>query len=158
MPSDQSSRRGASGEGASVSFRTPDLLRATLLLLLHERGDYGYELRNRLTELFGLSWDHGTVYRVLNQMDDEGLVTSGWEHSESGPARRRYRLTEVGVQRLDAWSRELDRLCRILGAFESRYRHPGATSKRYVEITGRSGSADTRIGAVDGGADQLMDR
>ncbi len=107
-----------------MCFRAPDLLRAALLLLLHERGDYGYELRNRLAELSGISSDHGTVYRVLNHMEDEGLVTSGWERSGSGPARRRYRMTCAGDRRLDAWSEELGRLSRVLTAFETRYRRP----------------------------------
>jgi len=137
MPTDHARRREPSGEARVVSFRAPDLLRASLLLLLYERGDYGYELRTRLVELSGMCCDHGTVYRVLNQMEDEGLVSSGWERSRSGPARRRYRLTASGEERLDASSGELARLSRVLSAFETRYRDPQRQRQQAVQVPGQ---------------------
>lgn len=147
MPVEPNRRQEQPGDGAGVSFRAPDLMRASLLLLLHEHGDYGYDLRTRLVELSGICCDHGTVYRVLNRMEDEALVSSGWERSSSGPARRRYRLTHAGEDRLDAWSRELARLSRVLGAFEARYRTPHLPGVEPVPAAANGGNGSNGVAA-----------
>jgi len=51
--------------------------------------------------------DPGSIYRNLRRMEEEGLVESEWDTPGRGPARRRYRITPQGLERLDAWSRTI---------------------------------------------------
>jgi poly-beta-hydroxybutyrate-responsive repressor len=48
-------------------------------------------------------FDSTTVYRTLRQLERAGLVSSFWDTSESGPARRRYSLTAAGESFLNLW-------------------------------------------------------
>ncbi|MCC2315043.1 PadR family transcriptional regulator [Cellulomonas xiejunii] len=50
----------------------------------------------------------GQLYPTLVRLEDDGLVESHWEEGGSGPARKVYRLTSTGRDRLrelrDEWS------------------------------------------------------
>ncbi len=96
--------------------------RPCLLLLLAEVPAHGYELIERLRP-FGFEInDPASVYKSLRQMEQEGLVTSQWELSERGPARRVYSLTSDGRDILEAWALTLEQNRAILGRFLERYR------------------------------------
>lgn len=77
-----------------------EFLPACLLLLLAEGPAHGYRLCELLAEL-GMAVDSGTVYRRLREMERDGVVTSHWELSETGPPRRQYMATPEGLTRLD---------------------------------------------------------
>ena len=95
--------------------------RPCLLLLLAESPAHGYELLDRLRP-FGFELvDPAGVYRTLRQMEQEGLVTSDWELSNRGPARRVYALTSDGRELLGAWSHTLEQNREILGNFLERH-------------------------------------
>src|SRR5918911_189822 len=95
--------------------------RPCLLLLLAESSAHGYELIERLRP-FGFDvGDPATVYKSLRQMEAEGLVTSTWELSSRGPARRVYALTSDGRDLLEAWAMTLELNRMILGRFLERY-------------------------------------
>lgn len=71
-------------------------LRAFLLLALdREERSYGYELHEAVKSRL-LSVDLAGVYRDLRSMEQHDLVSSRWEPSEAGPARRVYVMTEAG--------------------------------------------------------------
>lgn len=78
------------------------LLSFWLLLLLHERPSYPYEVGEAIANLSqgSLSVDNNSVYRALSRFDDIGIVTSELRPSEVGPPRRYYRLTEQGASLL----------------------------------------------------------
>lgn len=96
-------------------------LRPCLLLLISEKPSHGYDLLERL-EMLGLgATDAGGLYRALRAMENEDLLVSEWETSEAGPARRRYALTEEGMEWLHAWAGALRESRRILGRFLDRY-------------------------------------
>ena len=96
--------------------------RPCLLLLLAESAAHGYELIERLRP-FGFEInDPASVYKTLRQMETEGLVTSTWELSTRGPARRVYELTSDGRDLLESWSMTLELNRAILGRFLERYR------------------------------------
>lgn len=78
------------------------LVSPALLLLLHQKNSYGYELLDKLEEL-GLSPDASQVYRHLRHLEEEGLLRSAWDTSGPGPARRVYKLTADGEDLLHAW-------------------------------------------------------
>ena len=95
--------------------------RPCLLLLLAEAPAHGYELIDRLRP-FGFEInDPASVYKSLRQMEQDGLVTSEWELSARGPARRVYSLTSDGRDLLEAWALTLEQNREILGRFLDRY-------------------------------------
>lgn len=96
-------------------------LRPCLLLLIAERPSHGYDLIERLEELGLGATDPGGLYRALRSMERDGLVDSGWETSNSGPARRTYNPTEEGVEWLHAWAGALSESRRLVGRFLDRY-------------------------------------
>ena len=88
-----------------------------MLLLLAESSAHGYDLIDRLRP-FGFELnDPAGVYKSLRQMQQEGLVTSTWELSTCGPARRVYSLTSDGRDLLDAWALTLEQNRNILNLF-----------------------------------------
>lgn len=75
--------------------------RACLLLLLAEGPSHGYDLLEQVREVGVRGADAGGLYRTLRAMEQEELVASWWEPSQSGPARRTYTLTAAGRRALD---------------------------------------------------------
>lgn len=80
-----------------------DLLTTTLLAFLRNWNAYGYQLAQQLAQAGLPAFDSGTVYRTLRQLERTGLVSSFWDTSESGPARRMYSLTKAGDLFLSNW-------------------------------------------------------
>ena len=69
------------------------------LLLLHLVGrqeDYGYALVVRLREAGLTEMAEGTVYPALARLEQTGALASHLVPSEKGPARKYYRITDVG--------------------------------------------------------------
>ena len=73
-----------------------ELLSTSLLAFLKNWNAYGYQLTQRLADSGMPECDSGTVYRTLRQLEKSGFVSSFWDTSESGPARRMYSLTQTG--------------------------------------------------------------
>lgn len=80
-----------------------DLLTTSLLAFLRNWNAYGYQLTQQLAEAGLPAFDSGTVYRTLRQLEKSGLVSSFWDTSDSGPARRMYSLTKTGEIFLSGW-------------------------------------------------------
>lgn len=80
-----------------------DLLSSSLLAFLRRWNAYGYQLVQELSKAGLASFDSTTVYRTLRQLERAGLVSSFWDTSASGPARRMYALTKAGEAVLDVW-------------------------------------------------------
>ncbi len=79
------------------------LLSSTLLAFLRNWNAYGYQLVQELTKAGLPAFDSATVYRTLRQLERAGLVSSFWDTSSSGPARRMYTLTKAGEGVLSLW-------------------------------------------------------
>src|SRR5215210_7491553 len=75
-------------------------LRPCVLLLLREAPAHGYDLLERLRAFGFTGSDPGGLYRALRGLEQDGLVRSAWEASESGPDRRIYDLTRAGMEDL----------------------------------------------------------
>ena len=96
---------------------------AALLLLLRERKAHGYDLLERLPELTGEERvDVGNLYRVLRALEEQGLVSSEWDESLPGPAKRTYELTEAGGDALDRWAASLAETRTRIDRFLERHR------------------------------------
>ena len=93
---------------------TGDLLSSSLLAYLRRWNAYGYQLVQELGKSGLPSFDSTTVYRTLRQLEKAGLVSSFWDTSESGPARRMYSLTAAGESFLDLWLDLFGRYQKIL--------------------------------------------
>lgn len=92
-----------------------------ILLMLREWNSYGYELMEKMTS-FGLSaMNPGTFYRTLRQMEKDGIVSSCWDTSENGPARRVYSITAAGEAYLKFWAESLDQYQKMMNTFFSLY-------------------------------------
>lgn len=88
-------RRGGRREGA---------LRAAVLALLDSGPRHGYRIITELAEQSGGGWrpSPGSVYPLLQQLTDEGLVTS-----TEVEGRRTYQLSEEGRRRVELHREEL---------------------------------------------------
>lgn len=107
---------------ADVSGGLPkNFPRSCLLLLIGERPSHGYDLLERLRLLGVPATDPGGLYRALRSMEREGLVTSRWETSATGPARRMYALTERGWRWLHVWATAIAQSRMILSTYLDRY-------------------------------------
>lgn len=80
-----------------------EMLATSLLAFLKGCNAYGYQLNQQLNEAGLPESDSGTVYRALRQLESSGFVSSFWDTSEQGPARRMYSLTAAGDIFLRSW-------------------------------------------------------
>ena len=73
-----------------------------ILRNLYEKPSYGYQLMETLEETsFGRhKLETGSIYTILRRMERRGLLTSEWEHTETGPDRRVYKVTPMGTEAL----------------------------------------------------------
>lgn len=84
-----------------------DWIRAVLapciLKLIQSRNEtYGYQLVQDL-RAWGLTGIvGGTVYPVLNRLENDGCLRSEWREGEGGPGRKFYSITPEG----ETWLRE----------------------------------------------------
>jgi DNA-binding PadR family transcriptional regulator len=78
------------------------LLSFWILLLLHERPSYPFEMRPLIEEISQktISADDNSLYRALNRFQELGIVDSQTQPSSQGPARRYYHLTPTGLRLL----------------------------------------------------------
>ncbi|MFW5897052.1 MAG: helix-turn-helix transcriptional regulator, partial [Bacillota bacterium] len=91
-------------------------VRPTILLLVAQNeGIHGYELASELESLgLDLGGDNGRIYRILRRLEEAKLVTSKWDTTGSGPARRRYDITRAGIGFLRGWRDSIDRTRHLL--------------------------------------------
>lgn len=78
------------------------LLTFWLLLLLHERPMYVFEMGEALAEVSQgtVTADEKSLYRALRRFEAMDLVESTWRPSDVGPRRRYYHLTPLGNELL----------------------------------------------------------
>jgi PadR family transcriptional regulator, regulatory protein PadR len=104
-------------QNASTDAWSKNWLVPVLLLMLREWSSYGYELMEKMAT-FGLNaMNPGTFYRTLRQMEKDGMVSSCWDTSEGGPARRMYSITEAGEAYLKYWADSLNQYQKMMDTF-----------------------------------------
>lgn len=92
-----------------------------ILLLLSRMSLHGYELMQKL-ESFGFKTiDHGNLYRLLRKLEQESLVCSEWDTSGNGPAKRKYSITEAGINYLQGYANQLELYQTMLDQFFNMY-------------------------------------
>lgn len=66
-----------------------------VLALLRKRSRYGYEIVDNISKYVEMS--EGTIYPLLKRLQKDDLVETYLVESNSGPPRKYYRLTELGI-------------------------------------------------------------
>ncbi len=102
--------------GAPKNFVLP-----VLLLLLKDWNAHGYELMQKLTQFGFHTLDHGNFYRILRQLEKDELVTSVWDTSSGGPAKRIYSITSAGEDYLEIWADSMGQYQKMIGQFFDMY-------------------------------------
>ena len=69
-----------------------------VLSMLDQKDQYGYDISDTLSNKISLS--PGTVYPILRKLKDDGYVTTYLSETSGGPARKYYKLTVSGKQKL----------------------------------------------------------
>jgi PadR family transcriptional regulator PadR len=77
------------------------LVELCVLAALREGEAYGYQILQRLGEAESLAVSESTVYPILARLAAEGMLRVRAAPSPSGPPRRYYRLTPLGITRLN---------------------------------------------------------
>lgn len=91
-----------------------------LLTLYQQEGLHGYEIQKIILgqlQPFGFGLNMGGLYRHLNMLEKRGVLTSTWDISAPGPARRKYLLTEAGKECLWRWMKTLSAHAALIDKF-----------------------------------------
>ncbi|QIZ07224.1 poly-beta-hydroxybutyrate-responsive repressor [Priestia megaterium] len=92
-----------------------------ILLLLSKVSLHGYELSQKL-EAFGFkTLDQGNLYRLLRQLEKDELLSSEWDTTGNGPAKRRYSITNAGITYLKGYANQLESYQSLLDQFFKMY-------------------------------------
>ncbi len=101
---------------AKFGFKSGNVLVAALLYLLLKNPSHGYSLVEELENL-GIDPNfvpYSVAYRLLRDMENDGLITSEWEIEESGPSRRIYSITNEGIEFLKRWVNNAENNLKIM--------------------------------------------
>ena len=71
-------------------------LQFCVLALLAGEPRYAFDVVRDLGEVEGMVTSEGTIYPLLSRLRRDGLVSTSWRESTSGPPRRYYELTAAG--------------------------------------------------------------
>jgi PadR family transcriptional regulator PadR len=130
LPPEDGPGRGARARWSAdgrwiVRARIERFVEPAVLLLLRDGPRHGYDLLERIPDLAGGEGtvDLGNLYRLLRALEREGLVTSEWDSSLPGPAKRTYELTASGRDLLDGWAEALRDAGALVEGFLDRYDH-----------------------------------
>ena len=113
---------GAPGAwGDNLPWSPKNLLVPYLLLALSAYEAHGYWLQQQLRTYGFLSTNITTIYRTLRQLEKQGLVSSYWQPTDEGPARRIYSLTDTGRSTLGMWAGALQSYRSMIDSFFGMY-------------------------------------
>lgn len=85
------------------------MLETAILASLAESTTHGYDLVEQIDTLAAdlVCIDPGSMYRLLREFEELGLVSSSWQTPEAGPPRRNYVITEQGIEALELSAKSL---------------------------------------------------
>ncbi|GFE93027.1 PadR family transcriptional regulator [Acetobacter persici] len=106
------------------------VLELCVLALLSRADSYGYDIASRLSD--AIEMGEGTIYPLMRRMQKDGLVSTYFVESPSGPPRKYYTLTENGRQSLNsqrtAWTAFTKAVHAILGSDDAAHATTPETS------------------------------
>lgn len=95
-----------------------------LLLVINEEPMHAYQLSEELEKRGLVRKDRfktGSLYTILNRMEEKGILSSQQEESEEGRPRRVYSITETGKTHLKNGLEHMLRRKRLLDELERYY-------------------------------------
>lgn len=99
-------------------------LPAFVLLCLAECPAYGLTILNQLQERMPtFSADGAAIYRCLQELEKASAVTSYWDTTVPGPARKWYTLTDAGWHLLSDYQRDIEARKENLEYFLKQFDH-----------------------------------
>ena len=112
--------------------KTERFIQPCLLLALRKQPSYGYDLLEKIIEFGFLDGpaDPGMVYRHLRKLEEERFVTSTWDTSGTGPARRYYSLAPEGEELLRDWIPFMEKNLKSLEKFLQIFRETTSAKGR----------------------------
>lgn len=103
------------GQPMNAQFKK-GALEICVLSQLAQGDKYGYELTERISEEMSIA--SGTLYPILRKLKADEYVTTYLVESESGPARKYYKLTEKGYryqeEMLKEWKEFIEAVERLI--------------------------------------------
>lgn len=76
------------------------VIELAVLAITSEGETYGYVLGTRLAEAGFGTIKGGTLYPILNRLEESGALTAEWRQGDGGPGRKFYQTTDEGLARL----------------------------------------------------------
>ncbi|PWC08469.1 PadR family transcriptional regulator [Mycetocola zhujimingii] len=109
-------------------------LRHAVLGLLSLQPQSGYDLGRAFAGSVAHFWyaDQSQIYRLLDDLDAEGAITTEVIRQKGRPDRRVHSLTDTGREELDAWLRSPLDVQRPKNAFLARLFFAGSLSPEHV--------------------------
>lgn len=96
---------------------------AFILLFLAEDPSYGLDLLKKMDLLLPCNKiDSAAIYRSLKDLEKEELVVSEWDTSNSGPAKKYYKITEEGLKELSKFKQDIEVKLQNLNFFLYKYK------------------------------------
>ncbi len=93
-----------------------------ILLFLAEETGCGMDLYKKFEQLIPISkFDSAIVYRSLAKLEKEELVEFEWDTSGKGPAKKMYRITGNGLDRLAEHKGFVELRIKNLGIFLDKF-------------------------------------
>lgn len=139
--------RGGGRRGPRRTFFRQGEVRLALLSLLHDGPAHGYELMKRLEERSGGMYhaSAGTVYPVLQQLEDEDLV-----RAQEQDGKKVYELTDAGRDELRLNEETVARIWKRAGGWKEWGVHMGPESAEIWSSWGRLTKAAFKAAARSG--------
>lgn len=86
------------------------ILEGCVLAVVAEGETYGYEILARLEKSGFESLLEGTLYPVLTRLEKKNLILCRKEKSPYGPIRKYYSVTDVGIQALEDFKANYEKI------------------------------------------------
>lgn len=96
------------------------ILEGCVLSVLKENTTYGYELVQQLIQFGFTDLSAGTVYPLLQKLEKQNMISGELRASPDGPNRKYYSLTADGVNRLDEFNDQWEKLSDIVNVILKR--------------------------------------
>lgn len=125
---------GFSNIGMSPNF----WMRAWVLVSLSRQKSYGYELMNAISRLFpeysaSSPSTMGNHYRILRMLETNGFITSEWDTTGTGPARRIYSIMPLGRKETEEIVRYIGQTKQVVDRFVGYIQEHGEKLSEYEQ-------------------------
>lgn len=73
-----------------------------VLYVISKKDMYGYEIIQEIKTISKNAFDlkEGSLYPILHRYEEDGIITSFWENTDSLRKRKYYHITEAGLEEL----------------------------------------------------------